>query len=222
MAKKEPNSRVLNIVFLGSFNPAILSPAWLGAKNIISESEVSNAKIGLIHNEVSKFEVSDCVYEIFLDRFNITTKHTHLFEKMQDNIIKIFNLLKETPIVKVGINWHHIYDFLESEHDDYVNFGHKHVPKEDFWNKHFKNPGLHDLRIQSDREDSYSGKYNTYIKKGNGRSVQLHFNDHYDIDGKDNIVSNAEAAIEIIDNNFSNSRDYANKILKELFEYGAN
>lgn len=223
MPNKEPSSRVLNIVFLGSFNPAILSPTWLEAKGIINETEASASKpkIGLIHNDVSKFEVSDCLYEIFLNRFSITTKHTHLFEKAQDITIKIFDLLKETPITKVGINWHHTYDFLESEHEDYINFGHKHIPKKDFWDKHLKNPGLYDLRIQSEREDNYIGQYNIYIKKSNGRSVELHFNDHYDLQtGEDTTISNAEKAIEIINTDFSKSRSKANKILKELFEYG--
>ena len=221
MVKKEPSSRILNIVLVGSFNPAIISPGWLALKKIISDEEASNSKIDLIHREVSKFEVSDCTYEIFLDRCSITTKHAHLFEKLQDNVIKIFNFLKETPVVKVGFNWQSVYEFLESEHDDYVNFGHKHIPKEDFWNKHLKNPGLHDLKIESERSDDYDGKYNFYIKKGNGRSVILHFNDHYEIKGENKNISDASKAIELIDKNFSNSRDYANEILKKLFEYGS-
>ena len=218
---KEPSSRVLNIVFVGSFNPSIICPAWLAAKNIIKEEESSNAKVEMIHPEFSKFEISDCVYEIFLNRFSVTTKHTHLFEKMQDNVIKILNLLRETPIIQAGINWHHIYEFLESEHEDYVNFGHKHVPKENFWNKHLKNPGLYELKITSDREDDYKGKYNVFIKKGNGRSVQLHFNDHYEIQNEGDKIADASKAIELIDKNFSTSREVSSKLLKELFEYGS-
>lgn len=219
--QKDPASRILNIVFVGSFNPAIFSPMWFAAKNIISEKEALDARIELIHPEFSRFEVSDCLYEIHLNRFVATTKHSHLFEKLQDNVINIFNHLRETPIYQVGINWYYRYEFLDSEKESYVNFGHLHVPKSDFWDKHLTNPGLQDMKIQATRVDNYNGVYNVSINKSQtgNYAIDLHFNDHYELKNEEKVYD-SNKAIEIIEKNYSSSRDFANKLLIEVFNYG--
>ena len=47
-----------SIVFVGDFNPVILQPFWLANKGLIRESEATNAKVEVIHNEVVKFELA--------------------------------------------------------------------------------------------------------------------------------------------------------------------
>ena len=72
------------------------------------------------------------LHAVFFDRFIVGAKHSHFFDKAQDNIINIFAHLQQTPLYQDGINWHNIYEFLESEKETYISFGHLHAPKEDF------------------------------------------------------------------------------------------
>ncbi len=47
----------LSIVFVGDFNPAIIQPYWLANKKLIREQEAENAKVGILHNEITKFNI---------------------------------------------------------------------------------------------------------------------------------------------------------------------
>ena len=42
----------LNIVFIGSFNPVIVTPFWLSGKSLIRESDATSAKIKIVHSEI--------------------------------------------------------------------------------------------------------------------------------------------------------------------------
>ena len=46
-------------VFLGNFNPSIFHPSWLASKNLIQEEEAQNAKIDVVMNELSRFQLGD-------------------------------------------------------------------------------------------------------------------------------------------------------------------
>lgn len=221
---RNPESRLLSIVLVGRFNPVIFTPAWLASKGIISIEQSEEAKTEIIHPEISKFSVGDFNYDITSDRFNVQTQHSHLVEKMQEDVIKIFSSLSETPVIHLGLNWHSIYKYSENESDKYINFGHKHIPKKDFWDKNLKNSGVQTLEIRSDRNDKYSGYIKSVIReyKPEKNSIEIYINDHYDLiaNKEENEVVNAKKGVDILTENFSNSRDFCTNLIMEIFKYG--
>ncbi len=50
---KSPEISGASIVMVGSFNPAIFQPRWLGSQGIIRPEEAENAKISLIGPTIS-------------------------------------------------------------------------------------------------------------------------------------------------------------------------
>jgi hypothetical protein len=99
----------LSIVFLGEFNPVILQPFWLLNKGLIREEEAKNAKVGVIHNEIVKYELDWVGIEISKQRCEFKTTKSPYFYPMRDLAISVFKILRETPLKALGIN--HIFDF---------------------------------------------------------------------------------------------------------------
>ena len=46
-------SQMVDIVFLGRFNPSIFQPMWFSSHGLLREEEADEAEIGLIHPEVT-------------------------------------------------------------------------------------------------------------------------------------------------------------------------
>ena len=53
----EPESDEAGIVIVGSFNPRIFQPFWLAKQNLISDEAAENAKITIIHPDITAFEI---------------------------------------------------------------------------------------------------------------------------------------------------------------------
>lgn len=214
-----------SIVLLGAFNPRIFHPQWMARKGIISEGEASGAAIKVSHNEVSEFDLAEnCKIQVFQDRFYISSKQEAYFKTLKDLTLSIFNILGETPIYKLGINYTWHYKF--SNEDDFHNFGHRHVPKEPLWEKILKRPGLSQLTVQGRREDKYDGVITVSAGVSglipvNKYGVSVKINDHYDLDiGIDRSEINSQLAMEVLENNLENSKDNADKINEEVMKYG--
>ena len=137
-------SHTVSIVFIGDFNPTIIQPFWLANKGLIRESEAQKAKIDVIHNDLVQFEIDWLFLVIQKNRFELRTNKAPYFEPLKDLAISIFKILKETPLIAVGIN--HIKDFALPSAKEYYNFGNKLVPLS-IWSDFLKEPKLQNLVI---------------------------------------------------------------------------
>ena len=52
-----PENDTSTIVLVGSLNPAIFHPAWFALNEIVGKEEINDAKIDVVHKEVSRFVV---------------------------------------------------------------------------------------------------------------------------------------------------------------------
>ena len=173
------------IVVLGSFNPTIVQPLWLSAKKLIRDDEGGNAKISVIHGEVSQFALEWVDFSITHDRFEVSCSAASFFEPLKDLVLGIFTILKETPVTAFGIN--HIVHFDLGNLKNYTDFGTKLVPLS-VWDSVFEEPRLANIEIQDRKsKQKYSGSNSIKIAPSAELNtgpqkyhIMIQTNDHYE------------------------------------------
>ena len=101
----EPESDEAGIVIVGSFNPRIFQPFWLAKQNLISDEAAENAKITIIHPDITAFEIEPVFsLRVERERFIMQRKVAPLI-LLSDLAGRIFgDLLPHTPLRAIGIN----------------------------------------------------------------------------------------------------------------------
>ena len=91
-------------MLLGSFNPAIFTPAWFALHGLLPEEDVESAALQVAHNQVTDFQVNWFNLHVTPDRFSIeTTIAPHI--RIRDLVARMFGeLLPHTPVRALGIN----------------------------------------------------------------------------------------------------------------------
>lgn len=169
----------LSIVFVGELNPVIIQPSWLALKGLIQPSEGESANISIIHNEVCKFGLDWAEIEITRKKFIIRTTKSTYFNVIRDLSSSIFSILKETPLVMVGIN--HGFHY-QANQDEYVAIGDSIAPfnKWPFLNE----PRLLEIEMQEKpRLDGINGHYRVKIQPStliHPHGIHVSINDHID------------------------------------------
>ncbi len=77
------------IVLVGSLNPAIFHPSWFALNEIVGKEEIDNAKIDVVHNEVSRFVVNGIGISVEPFRFSATCASLHR-ERVKDLVSTCF------------------------------------------------------------------------------------------------------------------------------------
>lgn len=139
------------IVFLGDFNPSIFHPFWLASKNLIQEEEAKNAKIDVIMNELSRFQLGEWLtVEVSRNRYEFKTMKSPYFSPMKDLASNVFRILGETPIKAVGIN--NVYDLSLKSEENYYKFGDTLAPLSN-WSDVLDSPKLLNIEIVETQEE---------------------------------------------------------------------
>ena len=206
----------LAIVILGDFNPAIIQPFWLAKKELIRESEATQAKVNLIHNELVMFDLGWAKFEVKPDRFEISTPSEPYFRPLIDLLSGIFTYLPETPTTAVGINY--IYDLNLKTPERYYNFGDKFVPliNWDFLNE----ARVINLDIlEKDRKDNIPGHYRIRVESSNRLStfgVNIVLTDHMEV--KTEKAGKENAILQLIGKHWKHSSELADKNIQAIWD----
>jgi len=105
MSDNKPEISGASIILLGSFNPSIFQPMWFAAHNLISKQEGESAGTRVVHAQVSSFSVGDWLeLQVTEERFAASTLQEPSFEPLCDLVLGTFQLLRHTPIQKMGLN----------------------------------------------------------------------------------------------------------------------
>lgn len=212
----ELKNQSLIIVLRGDFNPSIFHPLWFAQNKMMSEKEVEQANLKLVHPDISDFSIDWLTIQVTRDRFLLRTTQESHFEALQDIVLGSFSLLRFTPIRQLGINFEgqHVMKSLEERNA----YGDKLAPKE-IWRGNIKNPGLNSLQMKCDRNDDYGGYIMVTVRPSSELSngVSFHVNDHYELSSgvKDN---NALELLEVFSANKSESINNSKEIIKLLLE----
>ncbi len=144
----------VSIVMIGSFNPAIFQPRWLGTQQLIRPEEAENAKITMIQAEVADFSTEWFQLQVLQNRLQITSTDPRQYGPLRDLGAAIFAILPHTPITALGLNreFHFKMPSLEAWH----GIGHRIAPKEQ-WNAIMDTPGLRSMLMQGRRKQVNGG-----------------------------------------------------------------
>lgn len=208
------------VIFVGDFNPMIFQPSWLSAKGLIREDEATAAKVDVIHNEITRYEIGDWLqFEVTRDRCSFTTLKEPYFEPMRDLMTGIYKILRETPIRALGIN--NVYDLSLKSPEDYFLFGSKLTPL-DFWTDNLNDPRLLQLEIFEKEKENKDKNFNASRRiritpssdQRNSFGVSININNHYDLIG----AKDAEPSIVLLNDNWEVSFSYSRKIVEDLLK----
>jgi len=160
MPTEQVHSEGVQVVILGNFNPAIFSPGWLLAKELIRQDDYDLAAPQVIVPQLSIFTTGWLRCEATPQRLVLGTEEPLEFERVRDVATSILTLLSQTPINMLGINryfhaavperkWHAIGDYL--------------TPKA-IWERALVLPGMQDITIRSVRQDDFAGQINVTVQ----------------------------------------------------------
>ncbi len=206
----KPEIHGIGFVLIGSFNPKIFQPAWFASQGLIREIEAEEAKIEIIHQDITVFRLDWLQLEVTRERFNAVTDQEAYFEVFADLIISSFRILPHTPAWTLGINnsMHFRFKTVEEWHA----IGHKLAPKEP-WKGILSNPGMLRVEMHEPRENGPRGFLRVRVEPSNRcqPGIFLNTNDHFVV-GDEKTVLGCEKLVSIISDNWVSSKQRALEI----------
>jgi hypothetical protein len=200
------------VVVLGDFVPTIFHPSWFSQKNLLPQQEADNAKLEVMHPEITAFTTDWLDVKIMQNRFSASCLKDDSLPLLKDLVLGTLHFFSETPVKALGIN--RDYHFQLSSEPEWHAVGDKLTPKGP-WKDLLLKPGMHTVKMQGLKEDPQKGSVNVTVQpsmkvKPNGVYVQI--NDHYAFE-KD---SKIPVALRVFADNWSSSLERAAKIASSL------
>jgi hypothetical protein len=211
-----------SIVLLGSFNPSIFSPAWFGRYSLLSDEEVAAAKVGVIHPDLTQFEVDWLAIHVQSDRFQARTRISPV--QIRDFVLKTFeDYLPHTPIHSLGINREAHYKLPSSEHR--MRLGRKFAPLAPWgeWGQEIERGeqpgGLLSLTMIQPRSGSPKGHLQVTVQPSSliPRKVGVVFqvNNHFEVASRVNLTG-CEEMMDVLDTRFEECSVRTEQLLDQV------
>lgn len=163
MDKATVNSLNSQIVIVGDFNPAIITPDWLSSKGLIGEEDLQICRESIQQVAKSKVMVFESKWfrlQAFANQLSVATLDGAT-PRIADLAASILALLPETPVQAFGLNFDANFKIIKL--DDYHKFGDYLVPKAPYLN----------LLPKVDGKDAYAGLVHLTIAiDSNTRTVE--------------------------------------------------
>src|SRR5580700_8662375 len=99
---KSPEIDAASVVMIGSFNPAIFQPRWLGTQGLIRPEEAESAKITTIQAVVADFSTEWFQLQALQNRFQLVSEDPRQYAPLRDLAGAIFAVLPHTPVTMLG------------------------------------------------------------------------------------------------------------------------
>jgi hypothetical protein len=157
-----PEAEGLEVVIIGSFNPAIFHPEWFLRQKLVGEDDVKEAQVNVVGREVADVQICGIKLVCIGDRFSLGTANISLAARMQDFLLQIFTLLPHTPLTACGINANAHYSIGDREY--WHKIGHTLVPKELIWNGLLEKPGMQSVTVKAARKGEFPGDINITVE----------------------------------------------------------
>jgi hypothetical protein len=142
------------IVMIGSFNPAIFQPRWLGAQQLIRSDEAETAKITTIQAELADFSTEWFQLQVLQNRFQLMSADPRHYAPLRDLAAGVFAVLPHTPVTVLAMSRQ--FHFEMPSMDSWHAVGHLLAPKKP-WEEIMETPGLRSLLMQGRRKGGSSG-----------------------------------------------------------------
>jgi hypothetical protein len=154
-------SETASIVMIGSFNPMIFQPRWLGNQQIIRAEEAASATITLINTEVADFSTEWFQLQVLHQRFQVISWDPRHYAPLRDLGSSIVNLLPHSPVTALGINRQ--FHFQMPSADAWHAIGHLLAPKEP-WRDIIDSPSLRSMMMEGTRSEPDSGLFRVKVE----------------------------------------------------------
>ncbi|MGC1480100.1 MAG: hypothetical protein WA771_06330, partial [Chthoniobacterales bacterium] len=157
-----PETESLQVVVVGSFNPAIFHPQWFLREGLIGADDENKANIKVVAPEGTEVTIGGVNIKCLSEQLIFETVDISYTEKLFDILTSSLIKLPHTPCVACGINPRAHYR-VQTE-DYWHKIGHTLAPKDDVWNVLYTKPGMQAVTIKSVREGDYPGEINTTVQ----------------------------------------------------------
>ncbi len=216
-APRTPQAEGLDVVLVGSFNPAIFHPEWFFRQAIVAEQDAKEAKIEEVSSEITVVQLCGMRIQCVSDRFGVGTMNISVAERMQDLILQTFTLLSHTPIIACGIN--HLAHYSVSNIESWHKIGHTLAPKELVWNDLLEQPGMQSLTIKGPRKGEFPGETNVTVEPSAQFSpgIFVRVNYHYGLPRETVHAGAAEQALKFIKSEWKTACGMARKVAEQIF-----
>lgn len=216
-ATRTPEAEGLEVVLVGSFNPAIFHPDWFLRQNLIGEQDAKEAKIQDVSGEITVVQLCGMRLQCLGDRFSLGTSNVSLAEKLQDLILQTFTLLSHTPVTACGINPRVHYSV--GSVDYWHKIGHALAPKELVWSELVEQPGMQSLTIKAPRKGDFPGEVNLTVEPSMKfpPGVFVRANYHYGLPPETAHAGAAELALKFIKSEWKPACGMARKVGEQIF-----
>ncbi len=103
-SNRTPEAEGLDVVVVGSFNPAIFHPEWFLRQGLILDQDAKDAEVKVVSSEFS--EIRLCGLRLFCmsERLSLGTSNISQAARIQDLLVQVFTLLPHVPVTACGIN----------------------------------------------------------------------------------------------------------------------
>lgn len=156
-----PQLDAASIVMVGSFNPAIFQPRWLGSLKLIRPEEAESAKITTIQAELADFSTEWFQLQVIQHRLMLTSSDPTYYSPLRDLAVAMFAVLPHTPIKALGLNRMLHFEMRTSE--AWHGIGHLLAPKQP-WDPILKTPGLRSMTMEGYRREGSGGTLHVKIE----------------------------------------------------------
>lgn len=226
----EPEFSSASVVMLGSFNPAIFTPAWFVLHNLLPEGVEARADLQVAHVQVTRFTADWLRLDVVNDRFAVATREAP-YVRLRDLAVRTFKeFLPHNPLRAFGINREVHFPARGAAERD--RLGRALAPVEP-WGAvgrdlglDGKDGGMASLTMSQPRPQGrpvggrISVKVEPSIRVTDRRGVYVSINDHYTL-GKDESAAEADEAntarlIKMLERNFDDSLTRADGIIDHL------
>ena len=100
----EPEIGEVDVIVLGTFNPALFTPAWFVLHGLLPKAAADSAEVALVHPQVTEFTFDWLHLRVSAERFSAETSQApHV--RVCDLVVRVFReYLPHTPLRAFGIN----------------------------------------------------------------------------------------------------------------------
>ncbi len=168
----------VEVVIKGAFNPAIFSPAWLLAEQVIGALEYEDLELNLISRDFAGFRTGWLRCDVTPEACQLSTQEPEEFERLRDAAVTVLRALPKTPIAALGLN--RLVHVLVPDLDAWHAIGDRLAPK-DIWKDLLEAPGMRTVTVWGVRTDGYTGRIQVQVEPSFRvpRAVFMSVNDHF-------------------------------------------
>jgi hypothetical protein len=221
-----PQTDLRSIVLAGTFSPKMFHPLWFSARELIGMQEAENARIGLLHEQITNFSTGKLNIEVQTERFAASS--TILPDAPRDLVLGTFGQhLPGTPLRAMGINRTVHFDTGSATARNKVSM--RLAPRDAWgdWGKSLaagdgtdRQGGLLSLKMQQTRADGEPAGYvQAHVEPSGqirGTGIFMEINNHYTITKGPVEAADASEILGLLSSEWERANACAESIIDQI------